>query len=113
MTERWDETYAHFTAQNPKMIYYLSMEFLQARTRRARRRDPAADARAAPAQGRALLNAVGNMGLAGEYGAALKELGTSLEARARRRGGAGRVARAARSNPPTRRCPPTPRAGDG
>jgi hypothetical protein len=40
------------------------------------------------AQGRALLNAVGNMGLAGEYGAALKELGYSLEARAtaRRRG---------------------------
>jgi starch phosphorylase len=31
MTERWDETYAHFTAENPKMIYYLSMEFLQAR----------------------------------------------------------------------------------
>jgi hypothetical protein len=35
MTERWDETYAHFTAENPKMIYYLSMEFLQARARRA------------------------------------------------------------------------------
>jgi hypothetical protein len=34
------------------------------------------------AQGRALLNAVGNMGLAGEYGAALKELGYTLEARA-------------------------------
>lgn len=37
MTERWDETYAHFTAQNPKMIYYLSMEFLQARAARASR----------------------------------------------------------------------------
>ncbi len=32
LTERWDETYAHFTAENPKMIYYLSMEFLQARS---------------------------------------------------------------------------------
>ena len=38
MTERWDETYAHFTAENPKMIYYLSMEFLQARARAAPRR---------------------------------------------------------------------------
>lgn len=40
------------------MVFYMSMEFLQ---------------------GRALLNAVSNLGLAGEYGAALKELGTSLE----------------------------------
>ena len=33
--ERWDETFAHFTAENPKMIYYLSMEFLQARAQLA------------------------------------------------------------------------------
>lgn len=31
LQERWDETYAHFTAENPKMVYYLSMEFLQVR----------------------------------------------------------------------------------
>ena len=58
LTERWDETYAHFSAENPKMVFYLSMEFLQ---------------------GRALLNAVGNLGLVGPYSEALKELGTSLE----------------------------------
>jgi starch phosphorylase len=34
LMERWDETFAHFTAENPKMIYYLSMEFLQARAQK-------------------------------------------------------------------------------
>ena len=32
LQERWDETYAHFTAENPKMVYFLSMEFLQVRS---------------------------------------------------------------------------------
>ena len=48
MTERWDETYAHFTAENPKMIYYLSMEFLQARGGGARLPPPRAALTRAP-----------------------------------------------------------------
>jgi hypothetical protein len=44
--------------KDPKFVYYLSAEFLQ---------------------GRSLLNAVLNLGIKGDYAAALKELGTTLE----------------------------------
>ena len=58
LVERWNDTYAHFHAENPKQAYYLSMEYLQ---------------------GRALTNAIGNMGLTGEYSEALRTLGYTLE----------------------------------
>ena len=29
LIQRWNATYEHFETTNPKMIYYLSMEFLQ------------------------------------------------------------------------------------
>ncbi|CAN6858064.1 hypothetical protein Bca4012_052508 [Brassica carinata] len=54
----WNSTYECYNRVNPKQAYYLSMEFLQ---------------------GRALLNAVGNLGLTGAYGDALKSLGFELE----------------------------------
>jgi starch phosphorylase len=58
LVENWTATYEHFHAQNPKQAYYISMEYLQ---------------------GRALTNAVGNLGLKGEYSDALRTLGYSLE----------------------------------
>lgn len=58
LIQRWNETYAHFHKVNPKQICYISMEFLQ---------------------GRALLNAVGNLGLTDAYAAALNKLGYDLE----------------------------------
>ncbi|XP_021905201.1 alpha-glucan phosphorylase 1 isoform X1 [Carica papaya] len=55
----WNATYDFYDKLNMKQAYYLSMEFLQ---------------------GRALLNAVGNLGLTGAYAEALKKLGHNLEA---------------------------------
>nr|CAA59464.1 alpha-glucan phosphorylase [Spinacia oleracea] len=55
----WNATYAHYEKMNMKQAYYLSMEFLQ---------------------GRALLNAIGNLELTDAYGDALKKLGHNLEA---------------------------------
>ncbi|XP_010528398.1 PREDICTED: alpha-glucan phosphorylase 1 [Tarenaya hassleriana] len=54
----WNATYDYYNRLNAKHAYYLSMEFLQ---------------------GRALLNAVGNLGLTGAYAEALKKLGYDLE----------------------------------
>ncbi|XP_071913179.1 alpha-1,4 glucan phosphorylase L-1 isozyme, chloroplastic/amyloplastic-like isoform X1 [Coffea arabica] len=54
----WNATYDYYEKKNVKQAYYLSMEFLQ---------------------GRALLNAVGNLELTGAYGEALKKLGHDLE----------------------------------
>ena len=31
--ERWDDTYEHLEKEDPKMAYYLSMEYLQVRQR--------------------------------------------------------------------------------
>ncbi|XP_031491957.1 alpha-1,4 glucan phosphorylase L isozyme, chloroplastic/amyloplastic-like [Nymphaea colorata] len=53
-----NETYEHYEKINGKEACYLSMEFLQ---------------------GRALLNAVGNLELTGAYAEALKQLGHDLE----------------------------------
>ncbi|PWA98713.1 hypothetical protein CTI12_AA015700 [Artemisia annua] len=74
----WNATYAHQEKMNVKQAYYLSMEFLQ---------------------GRALLNAIGNLELSGAYAEALTKLGHDLEDVAREEpdaalgnGGLGRLA---------------------
>ncbi|XP_022774555.1 alpha-glucan phosphorylase 1-like isoform X3 [Durio zibethinus] len=54
----WNTTYDYYEKLNPKQAYYLSMEFLQ---------------------GRAMLNAIGNLGLTGGYAEALSKLGHNLE----------------------------------
>ncbi|KAL4353057.1 hypothetical protein GQ457_06G042340 [Hibiscus cannabinus] len=54
----WNATYDYYERLNVKQAYYLSMEFLQ---------------------GRALLNAIGNLGLTGAYAEALSNLGHNLE----------------------------------
>ncbi|XP_044468172.1 alpha-1,4 glucan phosphorylase L isozyme, chloroplastic/amyloplastic [Mangifera indica] len=54
----WIETYNYYEKLNVKQAYYLSMEFLQ---------------------GKALLNAIGNLGLTGAYAEALSKLGHNLE----------------------------------
>ncbi|KAG5247644.1 alpha-1,4 glucan phosphorylase isozyme/amyloplastic [Salix suchowensis] len=54
----WNSTYECYERLNAKQAYYLSMEFLQ---------------------GRALLNAIGNLELNGAYAEALSKLGHSLE----------------------------------
>ncbi|CAM6086360.1 unnamed protein product [Calypogeia fissa] len=55
---KWNETYKHLHKANPKHIHYLSMEFLQ---------------------GRALLNAIGNLELKDAYAQALRSFGYELE----------------------------------
>ncbi|KAJ9683748.1 hypothetical protein PVL29_019356 [Vitis rotundifolia] len=74
----WNATYDYHEKMNIKQAYYLSMEFLQ---------------------GRALLNAIGNLELTGAYAEALRELGKDLENVARQEpdaalgnGGLGRLA---------------------
>ncbi|KAF7129198.1 hypothetical protein RHSIM_Rhsim10G0044200 [Rhododendron simsii] len=54
----WNATYDYHEKANVKQAYYLSMEFLQ---------------------GRALLNAIGNLELTDAYGEALSKLGHNLE----------------------------------
>jgi starch phosphorylase len=78
LVQRWNQTFKHFSQENSKTIHYLSMEFLQ---------------------GRALLNAVGNLELKDEYSEALHKLGHDLEAVAEQEpdaalgnGGLGRLA---------------------
>lgn len=74
----WNATYEYYEKMNVKQAYYLSMEFLQ---------------------GRALLNAIGNLELSGIYADALRVLGCNLEEVARQEsdaalgnGGLGRLA---------------------
>ncbi|KAL0358147.1 UNVERIFIED_CONTAM: Alpha-1,4 glucan phosphorylase L-2 isozyme, chloroplastic/amyloplastic [Sesamum calycinum] len=54
----WNTTYDYYEKMNVKQAYYLSLEYLQ---------------------GRALLNAIGNLELTGAYAEALKKLGHNLE----------------------------------
>ncbi|KAF8040418.1 hypothetical protein BT93_B2601 [Corymbia citriodora subsp. variegata] len=54
----WNATYDYYEKLNVKQAYYLSMEYLQ---------------------GRALLNAIGNLELSGAYAEALRKLGHELE----------------------------------
>ncbi|KAI4383881.1 hypothetical protein MLD38_009673 [Melastoma candidum] len=58
LLQQWNDTYFHYHATDPKQTYYLSMEYLQ---------------------GRALTNAIGNLGIQDSYGEALKKLGHDLE----------------------------------
>ncbi|OAY70607.1 Alpha-glucan phosphorylase, H isozyme, partial [Ananas comosus] len=58
LIQRWNETYLHFHKVDPKQTYYLSMEYLQ---------------------GRALTNAIGNLGITDAYADALKKFGHELE----------------------------------
>ncbi|KAL7240648.1 hypothetical protein ACSBR2_006322 [Camellia fascicularis] len=74
----WNATYDYYEKMNVKQAYYLSMEYLQ---------------------GRALLNAIGNLELSGAYAEALRKLGLNLEDVARQEpdaalgnGGLGRLA---------------------
>ncbi|KAI3467265.1 hypothetical protein Pfo_023928 [Paulownia fortunei] len=74
----WNATYDYYEKMNVKQAYYLSMEYLQ---------------------GRALLNAIGNLELTGAYAEALEKLGHKLEDVARQEpdaalgnGGLGRLA---------------------
>ncbi|KAF7809058.1 alpha-1,4 glucan phosphorylase L-2 isozyme, chloroplastic/amyloplastic-like [Senna tora] len=54
----WNATYTYYEKKNVKQAYYMSMEYLQ---------------------GRALLNAIGNLQLSGPYAEALRNLGHNLE----------------------------------
>ena len=54
LIESWNDTQRHFRENDPKRVYYLSMEFLT---------------------GRALLNAAHNLGVKDQYSEALAELG--------------------------------------
>lgn len=74
----WNATYDYYEKMDVKQAYYLSMEYLQ---------------------GRALLNAIGNLELTGTYAEALRKLGYNLEDVAREEpdaalgnGGLGRLA---------------------
>lgn len=58
LIERWDQTYSTCETENPKMAYYLSMEYLHGRT---------------------LSNGIRNIGLQGEYEEALLKFGHKLE----------------------------------
>jgi len=58
LMERWEATYKHINEQDPKQAHYLSMEYLL---------------------GRGLRNAVGCLGMEGQFGEALKEMGWKLE----------------------------------
>merc|ERR1719261_163396 len=58
LVERWDATYDHFEREDPKMAYYISMEYLMGRT---------------------LANAVRNIGLQGPYAEALEKFGKDFE----------------------------------
>lgn len=78
LIKNWNATYEFHEKMNVKQAYYLSMEFLQ---------------------GRALLNAIGNLELSGAYAEALRKLGHDLEDVARQEpdaalgnGGLGRLA---------------------
>ncbi|MQM00216.1 hypothetical protein Taro_032938 [Colocasia esculenta] len=78
LIQRWNDTYFHFHKVDPKQTYYLSMEYLQ---------------------GRALINAIGNLGVLHSYAEALRKLGNKLEEVAEKEkdaalgnGGLGRLA---------------------
>lgn len=58
LIESWNDTQQHLTVQNPKRVYYLSLEFLM---------------------GRSLKNALVNIDMEAEYGRAIDELGYKLE----------------------------------
>ncbi|WIA33199.1 hypothetical protein OEZ86_006345 [Tetradesmus obliquus] len=78
LIEMWNDTQTYFKEQDPKRVYYLSMEFLM---------------------GRSLLNTLYNLGIKDQYMEALSELGYDLETIAEQErdaalgnGGLGRLA---------------------
>jgi starch phosphorylase len=58
LIEFWNDTNMRLAEENPKRVYYLSIEYLLGRT---------------------LANALLNLGVEGNYGRALKEFGYKLE----------------------------------
>jgi starch phosphorylase len=58
LIELWNDTQTYFKEQDPKRVYYLSMEFLM---------------------GRSLMNTLYNLGIKEEYDEALREIGYNLE----------------------------------
>ncbi|KAI8467019.1 MAG: carbohydrate phosphorylase-domain-containing protein [Monoraphidium minutum] len=58
LIELWNDTQTYFKEQDPKRVYYLSMEFLM---------------------GRSLMNCLYNLGIKEEYDEALREIGYNLE----------------------------------
>lgn len=93
LLQRWNETYKHSTKENAKTIHYLSMEFLQVRNFSLESSLHwfyeyqlgfslifSTSGNVWFVQGRALLNAVGNLELKDEYTEALHKLGHDLEA---------------------------------
>ncbi|KAG6416612.1 hypothetical protein SASPL_124045 [Salvia splendens] len=58
LIERWHDTHQHFKKQDPKRLYFLSLEFLM---------------------GRSLSNSVINLGIRDEYAEALSQLGFEYE----------------------------------
>lgn len=78
LIESWNDTQQYFKDQDPKRVYYLSLEFLM---------------------GRSLLNSIFNLGIRDQYSEALSQLGYSLETLAQQErdaalgnGGLGRLA---------------------
>lgn len=78
LIESWNDTQQYFKDQDPKRVYYLSMEFLM---------------------GRSLLNSIFNLGVRDQYIEALQQLGYELEVLAEQErdaalgnGGLGRLA---------------------
>ncbi|XP_057837765.2 uncharacterized protein LOC131047970 isoform X2 [Cryptomeria japonica] len=58
LIESWNDTQHHFRQEDPKRLFYLSLEFLM---------------------GRSLSNSIHNLGISDQYAEALKELGFQLE----------------------------------
>lgn len=67
LIERWHDTHQHFKKQDPKRLYFLSLEFLM---------------------GRSLSNSVINLGIRDEYAEALNQLGFEFEVLAEQEGDA-------------------------
>ncbi|KAM6551143.1 hypothetical protein CsatB_000951 [Cannabis sativa] len=67
LIERWHDTQLHFKREDPKRVYFLSLEYLM---------------------GRSLSNSVINLGIRDEYAEALNELGFELEVLAEQEGDA-------------------------
>ncbi|XP_041990203.1 glycogen phosphorylase 1-like isoform X1 [Salvia splendens] len=67
LIERWHDTHQHFKKQDPKRLYFLSLEFLM---------------------GRSLSNSVINLGIRDEYAEALSQLGFEYEVLAEQEGDA-------------------------
>jgi starch phosphorylase len=59
LVDSFNQTHEFWKKKDPKFVYYLSAEFLMGRT---------------------MTNAINNLGVEGEYGEAVREIGSTLEA---------------------------------